>query len=390
MSLNGVFLAIVSMNAIGFALLNAIGFAALLWFSEGNRKANHVLALLILLLALRIGPHALGLLDVHNGNPGLVFLPLDFAFAFGPLLWIYVAQLTHMALHFIPAALKFAYLISCSLLSPTTQAAWYAGPHSAIVSPASGILVPASAAYYLAKSWRLAARYRAWLDETSANREEARLIGLQAILIAYGIALALLILPILFTLFAPPGQYEVRAPISLVLILLTYALGLLGWRYAKVEYPPYRPVAEGEIQNEPKANGRSYREQASGWQWNVAQSGWWRDETLNLAQLANRLGASPRTVSRVLRNGSGENFRSFIGRIRVEAVCTEFETAPETISILDIALSCGFNSKASFNRVFLHHKGVSPSTYRAQISVQRLKNSQSTSQADFEATPVTS
>jgi len=39
--------------------------------------------------------------------------------------------------------------------------------------------------------------------------------------------------------------------------------------------------------------------------------------------------------------------------------------------ILRTALECGFNSKASFNRFFREHYGMTPSAFRRQTSQKR-------------------
>ena len=87
-----------------------------------------------------------------------------------------------------------------------------------------------------------------------------------------------------------------------------------------------------------------------------------------------------------MSEGLNQNFREFLGRIRADAVATVLADANNKDPILDVAFAAGFNSKASFNRVFLQHFGVTPSAYRTAQAAERLKSRQSSEKAAFGAT----
>ena len=85
---------------------------------------------------------------------------------------------------------------------------------------------------------------------------------------------------------------------------------------------------------------------------------------LTLSDLASELEVGQNKLSAYINRELGKNFNDFINEYRVEAV-KETLNSPEKshLSILGIALDCGFSSKATFNRVFKKFAGVPPSQY---------------------------
>jgi AraC-like DNA-binding protein len=73
---------------------------------------------------------------------------------------------------------------------------------------------------------------------------------------------------------------------------------------------------------------------------------------------------SPVAVSRVINSELKKNFRNLVNEYRVEEVKTRLND-PRSIqlSLLGIAYECGFNSEASFYRIFKNVVGVSPKEY---------------------------
>lgn len=90
-------------------------------------------------------------------------------------------------------------------------------------------------------------------------------------------------------------------------------------------------------------------------------------EDLRLGDLARALDVSARTLSAALAHDRAGNFHEFVNRERVARACGHLaDPAFDDVSILSIALDAGFQSKATFNRVFKAQTGVTPSAYRAR------------------------
>lgn len=88
------------------------------------------------------------------------------------------------------------------------------------------------------------------------------------------------------------------------------------------------------------------------------------DPELTLVKLANALKINRSLLSEIINEALQKNFNDFVNEYRVEEVIRQFkEGRQEQLSIMGIATNAGFNSKATFNRVFRKFKGESPSDY---------------------------
>jgi len=90
----------------------------------------------------------------------------------------------------------------------------------------------------------------------------------------------------------------------------------------------------------------------------------YRNEALNLTELADHMGISNKKLSELLNQHLNTNFYTLINDYRVEEVKKRLATnETEQFTILSIAYDCGFQSKTSFNRIFKQKTGISPSEY---------------------------
>ena len=87
------------------------------------------------------------------------------------------------------------------------------------------------------------------------------------------------------------------------------------------------------------------------------------DPALSLHSLAQRLSISPNHVSQTLNETLGESFFDYVNRWRVLAAQPMVRSGTSTI--LDIALSVGFNTRSSFYKTFRRVTGLTPGAYRA-------------------------
>lgn len=92
----------------------------------------------------------------------------------------------------------------------------------------------------------------------------------------------------------------------------------------------------------------------------------WRSSNLTLAQLADVTGLSSHHISQVLNDHHGQSFNDYLNQYRVNALC-QMLSEPHNQNLLDLALSCGFSSKSSFNAIFKKQTGKTPSEYRKSV-----------------------
>lgn len=88
------------------------------------------------------------------------------------------------------------------------------------------------------------------------------------------------------------------------------------------------------------------------------------DSDLSLADLARRLHTNSVLLSQVINTGAGKNFNDFVNEYRVEEFKHQVRNpANAHLNFLGLALDCGFNSKATFNRAFKKFTGASPKEF---------------------------
>ena len=87
---------------------------------------------------------------------------------------------------------------------------------------------------------------------------------------------------------------------------------------------------------------------------------------ISLQALAKLLEVNESTLSNTINAHYQKNFRSFINEVRVEEVKHRLlHEGLGNLSLLGIAKECGFNSEASFYRIFKQVTGSTPKQFLA-------------------------
>jgi AraC-like DNA-binding protein len=91
----------------------------------------------------------------------------------------------------------------------------------------------------------------------------------------------------------------------------------------------------------------------------------YRQDSFRLEQLADAMGWPRYRVGEALLHAGKTSFFDFVNGFRVEEASTLLaDRANASVSVLALAFDAGFQSKASFNRIFKQQTGVTPSDYR--------------------------
>ncbi|MAZ31646.1 MAG: AraC family transcriptional regulator [Thalassospira sp.] len=93
------------------------------------------------------------------------------------------------------------------------------------------------------------------------------------------------------------------------------------------------------------------------------------DPLLTMPKLANAVGVTPNQLSYVLNQHLGKSFFDFVNEVRTNEASRLLIEEPDR-TILDIAISVGFNSKSTFNLAFKKTTGKTPSVYRSETLSQ--------------------
>ncbi len=98
------------------------------------------------------------------------------------------------------------------------------------------------------------------------------------------------------------------------------------------------------------------------------------DENLSLTALAGEAGLSAFHLHRVFSAAAGETPKQFTLRLRLGRAALLLLTSKD--SVLNVALSCGFQSHEAFCRAFRRRFGIGPRDYRARGFAGRVTSAQ--------------
>lgn len=86
------------------------------------------------------------------------------------------------------------------------------------------------------------------------------------------------------------------------------------------------------------------------------------EQAITLENTAEKLGVSHYYLSRVFKNCVGMGFRDFVNHVRIEQ--SKLLLRRTDMTLVEIAISVGFNDQSYFSKVFKRTVGVTPKQYR--------------------------
>lgn len=312
-------------------LFTGLNFALLLGFTKKiNRPANRFLALALVVMVLwmiRISG-----IDAR--------VPLQFSLALGPLIYFYVLKLTRPEykfsrkdlLHFVPA-----------LLEPFI-----------LLNPVLPFLTFISVIAYLYFSHQLIERFYHRQKFSGGDRYRFELRWLHRLLAGFGL------LWLLWVPLAAAVYFDHSGAQAYYLFYLSVG-GMLIWIGAAAHSRP----DSGELAVAKPLLPAGLKQKGT-WLKNIVKANlYYQDPELSLYSLAEKLAISPHELSRIINTALKKSFNDFINEYRVRDVASKInDPAYDHITLLGIAYEAGFNSKATFNRIFKQVTGKSPAEYK--------------------------
>ncbi len=355
-------------------------FLALVLFTHrrGNRRANRVLAALILLFALRLVETVGYWTKYLYAFPHFWLSTASFSFLFGPLLYFYAKFLTSEKLklqkktawHFLPCLLYLAWLIPFYRL-PLEIKRSILEKYIAVENPTMDwryfllFLVQVShMLFYAAFTLRVLAGRAKNLKGNFLSLEKISLRWLQRLTFGFGCCAGLTLLYMTALQLGLPYSRAVDALVLFSLVVLIYGISYVALRQpeifsgATVMKPA--PKYEKSALTRPRAEVYAAKLLRL-----MEIEKPFANPELKLHELAQKLDLPPHHLSQLLNEKLGQNFFDFINQYRIaEAQKLLADPEKQRYTILSLALEAGFNNKASFNTAFKKHTGMTPSAYR--------------------------
>lgn len=342
--------------------------AVILWFRSNERPAGRLLSALLISTVLAMGPQIIGFSGFYDVWPGLTYLPLfSTALWMGPLIYLHAYKLTTdkpltwRKYLLLPGVFQTLYYCWVFFTLGDYKAKWAYNKafHNPVIKPIETALIVICLVSALVMVWRLTRRYRKFLKETQSTLTMHDPVWLRNFLVAFLIGGTLYVgLEVIWTFY--DISYNAAFPVQVVIMLSIAWLSIdATWRLTS-PFPKMEDDLETalEVSKFEPQNGLSIESVKS----KIFENEWYLEPLFSIRDLAARLGTNETYVSRALNAGEEKGFNYTINAMRVEFA--KLQLSQSDTSILSIALESGFNSKATFNRVFRHHTGETPSRYR--------------------------
>ncbi len=88
-------------------------------------------------------------------------------------------------------------------------------------------------------------------------------------------------------------------------------------------------------------------------------------EPLTLKKIASIANLSPNYLCYIFKKLNGISLWDYITAKRIEKAVYLIRSKENNLTMLDIALECGFNNTVNFNKAFKKHKGIAPSKLKS-------------------------
>ena len=348
----------------------------MLTINRGNRRANRVWGVLMILTGYSILPVVMVSADLIQYYPHLYLTGHPVLFLFGPFFMLYTIYLTDITfklklihcLHLMPFVLYMIILSPILALSSEDKIAMINSTDSSGMSAEIivSVLIIAHVYIYLFFINRIINRYDKKIKNSFSSLDKINLIWLRrsvySMAIIFGAMMSIIILAMNIGVPIWNSDYHLIIPflVAFVLYYDTYKTIRQPELYIGVEDSENAKRYEGSSLTEVKA--LDYRDKLLEF---MKTEKPYKESNLTIKNLAIKVKIPSYYISQIINDKLNQNFFDFINRYRIEETKEMFKDPRyENYSILAIAYEAGFNSKSVFNSSFKKYTGMTPSQYR--------------------------
>ncbi len=360
-------------------------FMGLLLVKYGKKKnpSDLLLALILLLVCYQQTCYTVGFMGWYDTyrNTKINYWLMPIALALGPMIYIYVRSVTMSSFkftkrdirHFMLAITLIVYRISIyiydalqSEFDATQNGVLKLALDEPIVLPILNFLNFAVMLLYLAFTFQLFYNYRNKIQQYFSNTYKLELNWILSFLVVFTALFLYGTVQILINEFVTELSYKQQWWLNLFMAIITIYVGIRGYftdttklnklNFSFTPSPISIPQVDKHksVPQEEVDMVRSYMEKEKPY----------LNPELNLSDLAKALDMSRAQLSQVINSGFHMNFNDFVNSFRIDTFKEKLRDGEhKQLSLLGIAYDSGFNSKATFNRVFKKLTNTSPTEY---------------------------
>lgn len=346
--------------------------AILLMYKPCERKPAIYLGLSLIACVWMSMPQVIGFAGFYQVYPWLTFFPFPTELWLGPLLYLHTFTLLEARplgwrkYLLLPGAMQSIYYSSAFLFLGDYKAKWAFNDafHQPYIVPIESVLAVTSIGIALYKVWKLSQCYINYVENTESILTELEPVWLKRLVVIIAIAL-ILFTGVEFTYIFVGLSYVSAFPVQVAIMLALAWLAFEANNRLVQVFPKLPSVDPSTVINETKHKNAdaSIQQLANEIHISVVEHRWFLQPRFSLKQLANEMATNEVYVSKALNQGLNLSFNDFINRLRVDYAKRLMKN--DDTQMLAIALDSGFNSKATFNRVFKLHTGMTPTQFKS-------------------------
>ncbi len=340
-----------------------------LFWHPVERTACRWLAVFLLAFCLDTVPQIIGFAGAYSVWPWLTFAPFNYQPFFGPLIYLHAHALMRKTPPgklwwlLLPGAVHVLYYCWAFAFLGDYKAKWAFNDavHMPYIEPVQFTVSVALAVGSAIATGVLLLRYRRFLADTQSIAAELDPSWLTRFIAAVGIAFIAWLGFEAVNRFITPLGYTAFYPMFLVIGALLLWMGLEALSRIRTAFVPLGETPEAPAPS--TAADKDWRTLGKELKARLVDEQWHLEPRLTLGDLAERTATNETYVSRALNLGLGVNFNRLVNDARIDTAKRLMVDQPEA-RLLDIAHQAGFNSKATFNRVFRDSCAATPSAWR--------------------------
>ena len=371
-------------------VLQGVLFAILLFakYLKHRNPSHLILTLILLLVCYHQICYTVGFMGWYNEfrTTKINYWLMPISLALAPLLFFYVKSVTmsrfeirkkdflHFGLAFLLIGFRVFIYIYDSLqpgFHETQNGVLKIAADEAIVQPILVFLDFAVMLLYLAFTFQLFFNYRKKIQQYFSNTYKLELNWVLSFLITFSVLFLYGTVQTLINVAITELSYTQEWWFNILMAIVTLYIGIRGYftdttKLKKLQFS-FTPSPISIPQSDDKqAVSQLEIDMVSTF---MKDKKPYLNPDLNLSELADELKMNRGQLSQVINSGFDQNFNDFVNNYRVNAIKEKLnEGSHKQLSLLGIAYDCGFNSKATFNRVFKKLTQTSPTEYLSTLS----------------------
>ncbi|MEO5561789.1 MAG: helix-turn-helix domain-containing protein [Chitinophagaceae bacterium] len=353
----------------------------LLFRRKGNKQPDRLLGVLILLMSTCSINLYISNTHLTDGNTVLTIIsylvPLVVVMPMGPLIYFYIKSVLDPSFKLTRKHRFHFYTVIIDIVPELTTIIFICGVYLGLLLPKAepwGIFIDtyniyadvprwASLTLYVWLSYKYIKRLKA-ADPTMEKKSLAKLKWLQQFI---GVFLVFQTLWFIYLIPYVNPAYTQRLldlvdwyPLYIPMAIMIYWLGIKGYMLGPtfIDSEKKKKVISQEFSETVIQQTTASLKKA------MEEDKLYLNPALNLEGVAAATGISPKTISAVLNQHLQTSFNEWLNGYRVEEFKQKIRQADlQQLTISAVAFECGFNSQATFQRIFKQNLGMTPSEY---------------------------